>query len=313
MNPAGEPSLLRPLSLGEIFDRAVTLYVRNFVLFTLIALVVVVPMAIVQYFGGLHESATFAQILAQVQHPGKLPPAAQTTADTGFAFGTIAMAVLLGAFAVVAIAAAIGQLYHGERVEWTACYARALRRAGAIILTLLCEFAVFAVVIFTGAFALGLAMVAAVFAVRSSVPLGIVAFAALALIAIVWLAGMLLCYLAFAFALNALGIEGAGFGAAIGRGFSRIFNRSELLRATLICLALMAIYLGLSAVSVSLAAVLELMKLHLLYVIVSALISLVSTSFLGILLVVYYFDVRVRREGLDMQAQLEGLPAAAAP
>ena len=46
---------------------------------------------------------------------------------------------------------------------------------------------------------------------------------------------------------------------------------------------------------------------------VASCISLVTTSFFGILLAVYYFDVRVRREGLDMQAQIDVLQPAASP
>lgn len=314
MQSAGEPALLRPLSLGEIFDRAVTLYVRNFVPFVLIALVIVVPMAILQYFAGMRDGATFVQLMAQIQHPHKGPLPAATAADTGLAFGMIAAAIVLGAFAVVAIAAAIGEIYRGRRAEWNACYGYALRRTGAILLTLLCEMSVIVLVVFAGAFVMGGIFVAAFLLVQSSPALGIAAFVAAALFALLWVAALLLCYLAFAFAFNALAIEGAPVGAAISRGFSRIFNRSELLRAVLICLALMAIYLGLSVVSLSVAAVFESLHLHLLNVVVSALISLVSTSFLGILLAVYYFDVRVRREGLDMQTQIEGLqPLASAP
>jgi hypothetical protein len=67
-------------------------------------------------------------------------------------------------------------------------------------------------------------------------------------------------------------------------------------------------------VQFSVAALFEAMHLHVLNVAITAVISLVTYSFLGILLAVYYFDVRVRREGLDMQAQMERLePAAGAP
>lgn len=313
MKPAGEPALLRPLSLGEIFDRAVTLHVRNFALFSLIALVLVVPVAILQYFVGLHESGTFAQLLAQIQHPGKTPPPADTTASAG-AFGLIGISVGLQAFTVVAIAAAIGRIYRGERPEWSACCAQALRRTGAILLTLICEIAMVGVVIFIGAIAMTLVFVAAFFLVRTSAALGIALFAAAVAIGLAWLAAMLLCYLAFGFAYNALGIEDASFGAAIARGFSRVFNRSELIRALLICLALLVIYFGLAAVSMSVALLLETLNLHVVNVIVSALISLITTAFLGILLSVYYFDVRIRREGLDMQAEIAGLqPIASVP
>lgn len=308
MLPPREPAQLRPLSLGEIFDRAVTLYVRNAVLFTLIALVVVVPVAVMNYFVSMQNSATFAQILAQVQHPGKAAQAASGT-DAGMALmlGMLAVAIVLGAFAVVAIAAAVGELYRGGRAEFASCYARAVRRAGAIVAALVCEIAVFMFVAFAGAFTMGIVFVAAFLLVRGSAALGVTAFIGALIVGVLWLVAVLLCYLAFAFAFNALGIEGVGAGAAIARGFSRIFNRAELLRATLVCVALIAMYVGLTAVSVGIAAVFETLHLHLLSIALSALISLVTTAFFGVLLAVYYFDVRVRREGLDMQAQIESL------
>ena len=41
--------------------------------------------------------------------------------------------------------------------------------------------------------------------------------------------------------------------------------------------------------------------------IASAPISLVSSTFIALLFAIYYFDVRVRREGLDMQSALDRL------
>lgn len=314
MNPAGEPVLLRPLSLGEIFDRALTLYVRNIALFTAIALVLVVPLAIAQYFAGLYASGSFAQMIAQIQHPGSTPPQAVSAEQSMWTFLMIALAVVLNAFAVVAIAVAVANLYRGEPVDWRACYARALQRAGAIVVTLLAEIAIFVIGIFAGAFLMAMVFVIAFLLVRASPVLGVIAFVAAVLVAIAWFLGIVLCYLSFGFALSAVGIEERGVGSAIGTGFSRIFNRSELLRAVLICLALSVVYIGFAIVSVAVAGTLESLNLHIVNVIVNSLLSLVSTALLGVLLVVYYFDVRVRREGLDMQAQIEGLhPVATAP
>lgn len=314
MSSAGEQALLRPLSLGEIFDRALTLYVRNFVPFTLIVAVLVVPLSIANYFIGLHESSSFAQILAQIQHPSKTPPSSDAAALEGWNVLLVLLAVLLNAFTIVAIAAAVGRLYRRELPDWRACWNASLRRTGAILIALLCELGVFVVVLFAGAFALTGVFVAAFLLVRGSPALGIVAFVAAIIIGIAWFVGIVLCYLSFGFAFSALGVENASIGAAIGSGFSRVFNRGELLRAVLVCLALAVIYLGLSIVSVSIAAVFEAMSLHLLTVLVGAVLSLVMTAALGVLLVVYYFDVRVRREGLDMQAEIESLrPLAASP
>lgn len=313
MLPTGEPATLRPLSLGEIFDRSVTLYARNAALFTLIALVVVVPLAVVNYFVSLHSSGTFAQILDQIQHPAKSVPAGDANAAMGLTFLTVGVAIVLGAFVLVAISSAVGDLYRSGRGEFSSAYARTLRRAGAILLVLLCEIAGLGLVVFAGSFAMGIVLVAAFLLVRASAALGVAAFVAAAIVAVIWFLAVLLCYLAFGFAFNALGNESAGAGTAMGRGFSRIFNRTEMLRATLMCLALVAIYLGLTIVSVSIAAVFESLKLHLIEIVVSSIVSLITTSYLGVLLAVYYFDVRVRREGLDMQAQIADMPAVSSP
>lgn len=313
MHPAGEPVALRPLSLGEIFDRALTLYVHNVALFTSIALVLVLPLALVQYFIGLHQSDTFAQLLAQMQHPGSVPAQKNGGAQTAMAVGMVLFAVVLNAFAVVAIAAAVGRLYRSEAVDWRACYAQAVRRGGAIVVTLLAEMATFLAVFFAGIFAVTAVLVVAFLFVRASAPLGVIAAIVGVLVGVAWFIAIMLCYVAYGFAFNAIGIEAAGVGPAIGSGFARVFNRSELLRASLVCLALLVIYVGFAIVSIAVAATLETMHLHLVNVAVSALLSLVSTALLGVLLAVYYFDVRVRREGLDMQAELEGLVIAPSP
>lgn len=313
MLPAGAPAPLRPLSLGEIFDRAVTFYVRNAVVFTLIALVVVVPIAILHYFAGLHESGTFKQILDQIEHPTKTPAQSAANADVGFGFGIIGLSVVFGAFVIVAIAGAVGNLYRTGSADFAQSYSSALSRTGSILIVLVCEFAAFGAAIFVGAFAMGMVFVVAFLTVRASATLGVIVFILAAIIGILWLAAMMLCYLAFALAFNALGNEAVSAGGAIARGFSRIFNRAELLRAVLICLALVAINLGLTIVSFGVTAVFESLNLHVLDVLISAAISLITTAFLGVLLAVYYFDVRVRREGLDVQAQIEGLQPTASP
>ena len=65
---------LRPLGFGEIFDRAITLYVRNFLPFFAIVLVLIVPLGIVQYSLDSSQSAqSYAAIdtlMRVLQHPG---------------------------------------------------------------------------------------------------------------------------------------------------------------------------------------------------------------------------------------------------
>jgi hypothetical protein len=303
--------VLRPLTLGEIFDRAITLYVRNFAPFSLVALAVIVPVAVLQYFVGLHASQTMTQLLEQMQHPATAAVPVETAQEQTMSVVMLGASIVLNVFGVVAMAAATGRLYRGEKVEWGPCWRQTLRRTPAIIGTLLIEAAVMLAGALAGGMVLGFLFIAAAFAFRGAAAL---ALAMVVLIALAVLAGFLvffLCALAFGFAYAALGVESMTIWASIGSGFRRIFTRAELGRAILASLALMAIYLGIGIAGVSIGGVLEFAHLHVLNVAVSATAGLLSLCFVGILIAVYYFDVRVRREGLDLQVQIEQLSAAA--
>ncbi len=314
MNPAGEASLLRPLSLGEVFDRAVTLYVRNLGLFTAIALVLVVPVSVLRYFIGLHSGGAFAQVFDQLQHPGKLPVPDTSGVDGALSMATIAAGIVLNAFTMVAIARAVGALYRGEQPQWSACYLYALRRTGAVLLTLGCEILAFAAVFFAGAVAVGIVLGIGFVVMPFSGVLGVVALVFAGIAALAWICIVLLVYLAFAFGFAALAVEDTRAGGAMASGFARIFNRAELWRGVLVCLAFVVVYFGISFVSLGSGAVLESLKLHVVWIAIGALISLVATALVGVIVAVYYLDVRIRREGLDMHMEMERLhPIASAP
>ena len=70
----------------------------------------------------------------------------------------------------------------------------------------------------------------------------------------------------------------------------------------------MAVSIGIQIVAaVALALLQGFHRNVVLYELVSAPLTLVSNTFTGLLFAVYYFDVRVRREGLDVQSALERL------
>lgn len=310
MSVAVEPVQLRPLGLGEIFDRAVTLYVRNFVPLTIIALFVVLPVTIMQYIATVGDTS-YQQLLDQIQHPGR-HPAAASPHFSGWLIGFFAVAILLTPYATVAIAAAAGMVYRGLAVDWRSAYAVALRRWDAVLLTVVCEIALLVVLIFAGAIALGIAFSIAILLVRVAAPLAVIIFILAAILTVAYFLAMVLFYLSFAFAFDAIGIEQVSAGRAIASGFARIFNRAELGKATVISLALIAVYIGIMIVSMVVAGIFTgLVHIAALNSIVQGIMTLISTAFLGLLIAVYYFDVRVRREGLDLQADIERLEAPA--
>ena len=60
---------LRPLGLGEILDRAVTLFVRRFAVLMLILALVAIPVAVVQYAASPSTSGVAADLQALLTLP----------------------------------------------------------------------------------------------------------------------------------------------------------------------------------------------------------------------------------------------------
>jgi hypothetical protein len=170
------------------------------------------------------------------------------------------------------------------------------------------EIVILGAIAFAGSFAFGLIVVIGVIATRGSVVAAVVLGIIAVILLTAWLVLMILCAIALGFAFNAIGLEGSPAFTAIGLGFARIFNRRELGRAALVVLAISAIYVGIYLVFFALFGLIQsVVHSFALVELASVPFSLVSTTFIALLFAVYYFDVRVRREGLDMQAALDRL------
>jgi hypothetical protein len=268
------------------------------------------PVSLAQYFATAGDTS-YQQLLDQVRHPGAHPPASAVP-FSGWLIGFFALAILLTPYATVAVAAAAGMMYRGTAVDWRAAYAVAVRHWGAVLMTVVCEIALLVLVVFAGAMGLGIGFAVAFLLLRTAPAAAVVVFVIATIFTLAYFLFIVLFYLAFAFAFNAIGIEQIPFTTAIARGFERIFNRTELGKAAVIALALIAVYIGLFVVSTAIAGILTgIVHLTALNSIVQGVVTLISTAFLGLLIAVYYFDVRVRREGLDMQADIEQLATPA--
>jgi hypothetical protein len=308
---------LRPLGFGEIFDRAITLFVRNFWPFLAIVLILIVPLAVVQYFLDSSQSAQIYEMLRVLQHPGSPPP------PMGSLFGSpgeiVALLVTalifytLWPFALNAVAIGVARLYRGRPVEFAACYRAVLPRWAPILGTLAIQFAIFIAwyvaflaILFTSM------LVAAVFA-RAWLPLGIVGFFVAAVATVAALLILAPIFIALTFAMNAVVIEERGPVEAIASGFSRVFNRREFWRAVLFALAAFAVILGGSAVISAVTFAALLVHAVAVEVVLGSLLRAAFAPFSIVLIAVYYFDVRIRREGFDLEAELERItPAPAA-
>jgi hypothetical protein len=311
------PMELRPLGFGEIFDRAITLYIRNFVPLASIVLVLVVPSAVLTYLLDRAQQPQLDAFWRIIQDPGSRPPGPVPTmfASPGFLvslFGLLVITYAVWPFALNAVAVGVARLYRNVPIGFVPCYEAALRRWSQTIGMILVEFLIF----IAWYFAVVLLIVAIVFVVAALgtiAPVGAFAFGiAAGLIGfLVLLPTAAPLFVALSFSMYAIVIEDRAVMEALSLGFQRVFNRREFWRATLFAIAAGAAVIAGSSMFSFLGLFAAFLHLPSVEAIVQALGNAIIAPFGVVLMAVYYFDVRIRREAFDLEATLERLTAAA--
>jgi hypothetical protein len=302
---------LRALSIGEIFDRAVTVYVRNAVTLTAIVLVVLAPLSALEYFAFPHD-ADVSKVLRPVLHPGT-PPSA--TLFPGAQFGVFGIVVLFGflflPFANNAVAVYVASLYNGKPARFDTSYALVFRRWTALIGTALLEIGVFVLAYVASVMTLMIPLTVGILLVKTALPVAVLFFIVGIVVFLAMILTFVMLLIAYSFATYAATLEGLVPTQAIGSSFRRIVNRSEFVKALLMGLAYIGLQIGISLVSMTIAAILlVLLKSTAVEYAVSTILSSAFNAFLTVLLAVYYYDVRTRAEGLDLEVALDRLTAA---
>jgi hypothetical protein len=312
---------LRPLGFGEIFDRAITLYIRNFIPFAGIVAVVVLPLAVLQYLIDLSSMPQFDQAMKVLTHPNApvtekpVMPAFLTDPRVAALFViTMLFAYAVYPFALNAVAVGVARLYRGRPVLFAPCYQASLRRWPQVIGVILLEFAVL-VGWYVGFVIVTVLLVMLTFFVgQAQLALGVVVGIISGLLILASLLILAPIFIALTFAMNAVVIEQRPAIESIGLGFRRVFNREEFWRSILFAIASAAILGGAGMVAGIFSYAALIFHQIALEVIVSSLFRAAIAPFSIVLLAVYYFDVRIRREGFDLEAGLErlaeGAPAA---
>jgi hypothetical protein len=307
---------LRPLGFGEIFDRAVTLYIRNFLPFAAIVAVLIVPLAILQYVLDLSSQPEFDAMLRILMHP-KLATTTPIPTIFNSPLTIVVFAVLMFAtyavwpFALNAVAVGVARLYRNRPVEFRACYEVVLGRwqqivamIGIDLLILLCWYVVVFIVVMIFAGFLALFAAGATGAVFFGVMIGLIGF-------FVLLPSLAPIFVALTFAMYSTVIERRPVIESVGLGFERVFNRGEFWRAVLFSLAALAVMLAGSTIFGFIGLIAAVAHLPLLQALIESLARAIITPFAVVLLAIYYFDVRIRREAFDLETSLERLTAAA--
>jgi hypothetical protein len=311
LQPAAAPPL-RPLGFGELFDRAITLYIKNFLPFLGIVLVMTVPLALLQYALDSSQSGQLASVLSQIQHPSRTVPPTLPTFTPAIVIAFVV--ALIAVFAVepvviAAVAFGVARIYSGRPVEFRASFAGALAHWGRLygvlgmffLMAIGAYIALVVVLAFLAVAVVSLAARSLAFGVAAGV-IGVVVLLAL-------IAAAILFAVAAAFAMYGVVIEGLGVFESIGVAFYRVFSRTEIGRAILlsICAWLIAFTGQILIVILALAA--QMAGLIWLDVLLKTLSSALVYPFSIIIIVVYYFDVRIRREGYDLASKLANLTA----
>ena len=314
MEDVHERPVLRALAIGEIFDRAVTMYVRNFVVFTLIVATLLVPIGILQFIYTDRAGDSFTQLIRQIQHPGSAP-----AYDGSALLGLLSVALLvllLAPFTNNAVAVGVAALYAGRKPTYRDGFARVLTRWAPLLGTSVLSLLVLVGTYFIIVFALVILVFIGVLAARGSAALSVTFVIVGLVLTLAALTLFLVLVITCGFALYATTIEASAPADAIGEAFRRIFNRREFRKAMLIALAYLALEIGVLLLSGTIGGFLGFYVRNItaqaaIQVVVGTTLNAMFTAFLTVLLAVYYYDVRTRAEGLDLEVALDDLTAPA--
>ncbi len=302
---------LRPLGIGEIFDRAVTLYVRHFVAFTLMVLTLLAPLAVVQYFVLPDQAQSLSQAIGQVQHPSKTPEPPFSSRQISALLLIAALALIFAPFVNNAVAVGVARVYNGMQPAYGASFGAVFRRwlplLGTAILNVLILLGVYVAMV------VGLVLLLTIggLLLRPALPLAVAVFifAIVAFLAV--LVFFLLLIIAYAFSMYSTSLENASPVHAVGLAYRRLFNRNEFKKALLMALAYIGLQIGVFTLSSTVGFVLLLaVRSYALELAVNAIVGAMAAAFVTILLAVYYYDIRTRVEGLDLETDLQRLTAA---
>jgi hypothetical protein len=310
---AASVGALRPLGIGEILDRAVTLCVKHFLLLALVWLAFAVPLAIFQYFGTEDQTKFFgalADALKNSSAGGKTSSADDLIkAMQGKpVFNTWTVLTFVWIFIVAplpraALMIATSALYLGRSIDLASAYRRALGRwpnlIGLAILWGLVAGVAVLILIFGGVmmiFVLAL-VTAALHAVGIviDIVLGVVVSIAFVVIAMV-------AAVAYQMAAFACVVENLNFVDAFASGMQRVFSQAGFRRSLLFGLAYVAITIGITVVAlIGQSVLLGFVRSNILGIAFTVIIGIVTAGFVTGFFAIFYYDLRVRKEGLDLQ------------
>jgi hypothetical protein len=301
---------LRPLGVGEILDRAVTLFVRRFAVLILILALVAIPVAVLQYA----SAPSTADWLTGIQRVLALPPGhvqeqreilrelSQKNQVGALGVFFIVLGAVLGALSTTACMIGVAQAYAGKLPSVREVYRQAVRRWPAQLVA----GAAYMGIGFVLSIALGFAIVAVAFAVAalahsSRLAATLVGIALGLLVLAVFIGGFVLLYFAAQMTLAAIALEEPNPIRGIAHGLRRTLSPAIFGRTMLVATVLFGVSTIGSLILLGIASTASVLThLTALYPVIAVTGGLALNALMTTFVVLYAYDVRVRREGYDL-------------
>ena len=320
----GSDQALRPLGLGEVLDRAVTLCVKNFVPLALIFIIYAIPYAIVQHLATRDLAqimATFqGAITAQSGKAGGADPAALSHALSGAQINgwyplLIVLVFFVGPLPAAALIEACAAAYFKRPMTLGIAYRVALKRwlplIGINVLYLGAGLILYVLVVL-----LALAIIVGLVLVTAALHAVGVALAVLVGAAVV-LAGVaffVVATLAVQISYFTCVLEGAGTIVAFAQGLRRVFFGVGLARSLLVGMTFFTIGLGIGIVALlGQSIVVGLSHSTVAGTIYVTVVRIATAAFTTAFIAIFYYDLRVREDGFDLELAADAARDAIVP
>ncbi len=302
----------RPMGLGELLDRSLNLYRRNFLLFLGIVAIVEIPI-------------TLAQVLfTLLLFPN--PSLFESSVSTAFSFFAyegmqliLILVSIIGQVVIMsALAIAVSERYHEKSISLKQVYGRTLRRWDTLLLLLLIIGITNAVVLAV-LFVPGI-LIAVLGAGGGSTAAGLAAFLGLSLSCLAFVPvviAFIFLNTVWAFSFPAAMLENLTAIRALGRSWNLVSSHFWRVLGTLLILLLFiyGLIFGPTLLLTLLVRVVSISSLVLesaINTVASGLISLFVTPVQFAVLALLYYDIRIRKEGYDLQVRVDAMDVAPA-
>jgi hypothetical protein len=291
---------MRPLSAGEILDRAVTLFVRAFIPIVTVAAVLYIPIFVLE---GLLAGGSIDAIVHSVGRPGAqpdLPP-------SFFAayFSTLLLFNIVPLLVQTAVCVTVDGAYRGEVVALGAAYRQSLRRFwhqlaasllfGAALAGVL-YFLIF--VVFAIGFVGALSHLPVLAEIIGGVVLGVIGLA-IVVVLIAW------GYFGYALAALSIALGRNNFINALLLSFRTILAPAHRWRALTAGFIVFAVLLVSEIIAAAIAALfIFVVKIPQIAIALPGVIVILATCFLTTYVIAFAYDLKVRSQGFDLELEM---------